>query len=174
VCFVSFLAEGAMLDWSAVYLHEVRQVDVARAGWGFVAFNVAMTITRLLGDGVIARVGSAPTVAIGGLLAAGGLALVVLAPDLRASLAGHALLGIGCANIVPVMFSLAGRQRRMPLHLAIPAVTTLGYAGVLAGPALIGFVADGAGLAAALLAVAVALALAALLGARTAGRELRA
>jgi predicted MFS family arabinose efflux permease len=174
VCFVSFLAEGAMLDWSAVYLHEVRQVDVARAGWGFVAFNVAMTITRLLGDGVIARVGSAPTVAIGGLLAAGGLALVVLAPDLRASLAGHALLGIGCANIVPVMFSLAGRQRRMPVHLAIPAVTTLGYAGVLAGPALIGFVADGAGLAAALLAVAVALALAALLGARTAGRELRA
>ena len=171
VCFVSFLAEGAMLDWSAVYLHEVRAVAVAQAGWGFDAFNVAMTLTRLLGDGVIARAGSAPTVAVGGLLGAAGLGLVVLAPDLRASLAGHALLGIGCANIVPVMFSLAGRQRRMPVHLAIPAVTTLGYAGVLAGPALIGFLAHGASLSAALLAVAVALAAAALLGARVAARH---
>ena len=60
----------------------------------------------------------------GGLLAAAGLALVVLAPDLRASPAGHALLGIGCANIVPVMFSLAGRQTRMPVP-GDPAVTTL-------------------------------------------------
>jgi hypothetical protein len=81
------------------------------------------------------------------------------------------VLGVGCANIVPVMFSLAGRQRRMPVHLAIPAVTTLGYAGVLAGPALIGFAAEVAGLGASLLAVAAALALAALLGARTAARD---
>ena len=168
VCFVSFLAEGAMLDWSAVFLHEARGVAVAQAGWGFVAFNLAMTMTRLLGDQVVARAGRAPTVLAGGLLGAGGLALLVLAPDLRLSLAGHALLGIGCANIVPVMFSLAGEQRRMPVHLAIPAVTTLGYAGVLAGPALIGFLAQAASLSWALLAVAAALAAACLLGARIA------
>src|SRR5690606_22933439 len=112
VCFVTFLAEGAMLDWSAVYLHEARAVPIAQAGWGFVAFNVAMTLTRLIGDGMIARTGSAPTVALGGLLGAAGLGLVVLAPDLPGSLAGHAMLGVGCANIVPMMFSLAGRQRR--------------------------------------------------------------
>lgn len=168
VCFVAFLAEGAMLDWSAVFLHEARGVAVAQAGWGFVAFNLAMTMTRLLGDQVVARAGRAPTVLAGGLLGAGGLALLVLAPDLRLSLAGHALLGIGCANIVPVMFSLAGEQRRMPVHLAIPAVTTLGYAGVLAGPALIGFLAQAASLSWALLAVAAALAAACLLGARIA------
>jgi len=110
----------------------------------------------------------------GGLLGACGLALVVLAPDLRISLAGHALLGVGCANIVPVMFSLAGEQRRMPVHLAIPAVTTFGYAGVLAGPALIGFLAQGATLAVSLLTVAGVLAAAGLLGARIAVRHLRA
>ena len=127
VCFVSFLAEGAMLDWSAVFLHEVKGVELERAGWAFVVFNLAMTATRL---------------------------------------AGYALLGVGCANIVPVMFTLAGGQTRMPEHLAIPAVTTMGYAGVLAGPALIGFVAQGASLTAALLLVACALAAASGLGAR--------
>lgn len=171
VCFVSFLAEGAMLDWSAVFLHEVRGIAVAQAGWGFVAFNLAMTATRLVGDGVIARLGRAPTVLAGGTVGACGLALAVLAPGLVLSLVGHALLGVGCANIVPVMFSLAGEQRRMPAHLAIPAVTTLGYAGVLAGPALIGFVAQGASLSTALLAVAATLAMAALLGARLGARR---
>jgi MFS family permease len=171
VCFVSFLAEGAMLDWSAVFLHEVRGIAVAQAGWGFVAFNLAMTATRLVGDGVIARLGRAPTVLAGGTVGACGLALAVLAPGLGPSLVGHALLGVGCANIVPVMFSLAGEQRRMPAHLAIPAVTTLGYAGVLAGPALIGFVAQGASLSTALLAVAATLAMAALLGARLGARR---
>ncbi|MDH5834342.1 MFS transporter [Luteimonas kalidii] len=173
VCFVSFLAEGAMLDWSAVFLHEVRGIAVAQAGWGFVAFNLTMTATRLVGDGVIARLGRAPTVLAGGAVGACGLALAVLAPGLGASLAGHALLGVGCANIVPVMFSLAGEQRRMPAHLAIPAVSTFGYAGVLAGPALIGFVAQGASLVFALLAVAATLAAAALLGARIGARHAR-
>ena len=166
VCFVSFLAEGAMLDWSAVFLHEVKGVALASAGWAFVVFNLAMTAMRLAGDRVVARVGRRATVLGGGLLGACGLALAMLAPDLGTGLAGYALLGIGCANIVPVMFTFAGAQTRMPEHLAIPAVTTLGYAGVLAGPALIGFIAQASSLATALLAVAAALALAASLGSR--------
>lgn len=166
VCFVSFLAEGAMLDWSAVFLHEVKGVELERAGWAFVVFNLAMTATRLAGDRVVAGVGRARTVLAGGLVGASGLALAMLAPGLGMGLAGYALLGVGCANIVPVMFTLAGGQTRMPEHLAIPAVTTMGYAGVLAGPALIGFVAQGASLTAALLLVACALAAAAVLGAR--------
>jgi len=166
VCFVSFLAEGAMLDWSAVFLHEVKGVELERAGWAFVVFNLAMTATRLAGDGVVARIGRVRTVLGGGLVGAAGLALAMLAPDLGTGLAGYALLGVGCANIVPVMFTLAGEQTRMPGHLAIPAVTTLGYAGVLAGPALIGFVAQGASLTVALLLVALALAVAATLGSR--------
>lgn len=172
VCFVSFLAEGAMLDWSAVFLHEARQVELERAGWGFVAFNLAMTGTRLVGDRVVAAAGRVRTVLAGGLVAAAGLALAVLSPGLVSALAGFVLLGVGCANIVPVMFTLAGEQTRMPEHLAIPAVTTMGYAGVLAGPALIGFVAQGASLAVALLLVAAVLAMAAVAGSRI-GRRTR-
>lgn len=171
VCFITFLAEGAMLDWSAVFLHEAKGIDLARAGWAFVVFNLAMTATRLAGDRVIARVGRARVVLAGGVTAALGLAFAVHAPDLATGLVGYALLGIGCANIVPVMFTLAGEQTRMPEHLAITAVTTLGYAGVLAGPALIGFIAQGASLTFALLLVAGALACASLLGAGIARRS---
>ena len=165
VCFVSFLVEGAMLDWSAVFLHEVKRVDLGRAGWGFVVFNFAMTAMRLVGDRVVARLGRAQAVLAGGLTGCGGLALVTLAPGFELQLAGYALIGVGCANIVPVMFSLAGDQTRMPERLAIPAVTTMGYAGVLAGPALIGFVAQGASLVTAFLLLAAALVVASIAGA---------
>jgi predicted MFS family arabinose efflux permease len=165
VCFVAFLAEGSMLDWSAVFLHEVRGVDASRAGWGFVAFNLAMTLARLAGDRTVARLGRARAVLAGGLLGGAGLAIATLVPGFAAALAGYALLGVGCANIVPVMFTLAGAQTRMPTALAIPAVTTMGYAGVLLGPALIGFVADASSLAAAFLLVGGMLALAAVVGA---------
>ena len=171
VCFVGLLAEGAMLDWSAVFLHEVKGVALERAGWAFVVFNLAMTATRLAGDAVVTRIGRVRTVLGGGLVGAFGMALAMLAPDLGAGMAGYALLGVGCANIVPVMFTLAGAQRRMPEHMVIPAVTTMGYAGVLAGPALIGFVAEALSLSAALLAVAATLALAAALGARIGRRR---
>ena len=165
VCFVSFLAEGSMLDWSAVFLHEVRGVGVERAGWGFVAFNVAMTAARLGGDRTVARLGRRRAVLAGGLLGCAGLLLLALVPRFWTAMLGCAVLGLGCANIVPVMFSLAGEQTRMPVGLAIPAVTTLGYAGVLLGPAAIGFVADAASLTAALVMVGAALALAAAVGA---------
>jgi predicted MFS family arabinose efflux permease len=164
VCFVTFLAEGSMLDWSALLLHEVRGVDVAHAGWGFVAFNLAMTLTRLLGDRVVDRLGHARAVLAGGLLACAGFLLATLAPRLELALAGYTLVGIGCANIVPVMFTLAGRQTRMPESIAIPAVTTMGYAGVLLGPAAIGFVAQHWSLPGAFILVTAALAGATFIG----------
>lgn len=165
ICFVSFLAEGAMLDWSAVFLHEAKGVALARTGWGFVAFNLAMTAMRLAGDRVVARLGRARAVLAGGCVGGAGLAIATLAPGFAAGLIGCTLVGVGCANIVPVMFSLAGEQSRMPAPLAIAAVTTMGYAGVLAGPALIGFIAQGSSLALAFVLVALALVAAAALGA---------
>ena len=165
VCFISFLAEGAMLDWSAVFMHEVRQVHVSRAGWGFVAFNLAMTLARLAGDRTMASLGRTRTLLAGGLIASAGLVLATLAPGFVAMLAGYALVGMGCANIVPAMFTLAGRQTRMPESMAIPAVATMGYTGVLLGPALIGFVAHGSSLTVAFLLVAVAVLAAAAVGA---------
>lgn len=157
LCFVAFLCEGVMLDWSAVFLHQVQQVPASRAGLGFLVFSVAMTLTRLFGDRIVARLGQHRAILLGSVVGAAGLLLVTFAPSLGLALPGYALIGLGCANIVPALFTLAGRQRAMPESLAIPAVTTLGYAGVLAGPALIGFVAHWASLATAFVLVAAAL-----------------
>ena len=78
---------------------------------------------------------------LGGLCAAFGFVVTVAVPFSEATLGGYALVGVGCANIVPVLFSAVGRQDVMPENVAVPAITTLGYAGILAGPAGIGFVA---------------------------------
>lgn len=150
VCFAMFLSEGAVLDWSAVFLSTVRHADPATAGLGYVAFAVTMTLGRLTGDRVVQALGAFRVVVCGALAAASGFALVVMAASPLAGLAGFALVGAGAANVVPVMFSAAGRQRDMPTHLAVAAVTTMGYAGVLLGPAALGFVASLTSLAAAL------------------------
>lgn len=168
LCGVVFLTEGSALDWSAVFLIQQRGLDPAWAALGYAAFSVTMTAGRLGGDAIVARLGRGRVVVLGGLLAAAGLALSVVVPAWEAALAGYALVGAGCANIVPVLFTAAGRQTAMPARVAVPAVTTLGYAGVLAGPALIGFVAQALGLPGALLLVA-----ALLLGVAAAGRSLR-
>lgn len=158
LAFVVFLAEGAMLDWSAVFLTDVRHVDPNTAGVGYVVFALTMTITRLLGDPVVERLGRVRAIVVGAILACVGFAVLTLVTPWQASLVGYVFLGLGCANIVPALFTLAGKQTRMPESVAITAVTTLGYAGVLAGPALIGFAAHAAGLTFAFLGVAVLLA----------------
>ncbi len=154
LCLIMFLAEGSIVDWSAVFLHEQRGVALAHAGIGFAVFSSTMTATRLLGDGLVRRLGRVHTVVAGGVCAFAGFVMATLAPAWEAVLAGYVLVGLGCANIVPIMFSLAGQQKDMPENLAVPAITTMGYAGVLAGPALIGFVAHSAGLTTAFMAVA--------------------
>ena len=105
-----------------------------------------MTVARLLGDALVARVGRERAIVFGGLLAASGVLVLTLVTPWQVSLAGYVLVGLGCANIVPALFSLAGPQTRMPGALAITAVSTLGFAGILAGPALIGFAANHFGL----------------------------
>lgn len=141
ICFALFLAEGAVLDWSAVFLTAVRDSDPATAGFGYVAFAATMTLGRLGGDRVVQQLGATRVVRFGALLAACGFLLAILAPSWALSVAGFGLVGAGASNVVPVMFSAAGRQRAMPTHLAVAAITTMGYAGVLLGPALLGFAA---------------------------------
>jgi len=162
MCFIVFLAEGAALDWSAVFLAQERGIDTAYAGLGYAAFALTMTAGRLTGDRIVRRLGSTRVIVFGGLTAAMGLALATFAPAWEAALAGYALLGAGCSNIVPVLYTAVGKQTVMPEHIAVPAITTLGYAGILAGPAVIGFIAHGSSLSfafglMALLLVAVAI-----------------
>ena len=154
VCFVVFLTEGSALDWSAVLLRTVHQAGAAQAGVAYAAFSATMTGGRFFGDRVVGRLGLVRTVGLGALVAAAGLAVAALAPSWPISAAGYALVGAGCANIVPALFTLTGRQTAMPEASAVAAVSVLGYAGILAGPAGIGLVANLSSLPAALLAVA--------------------
>jgi predicted MFS family arabinose efflux permease len=140
-CFALFLSEGAMLDWSALFLREQRGVGVELAGVGYAAFSIAMAIMRLLGDKLVERLNGKWVVVGGGLLAASGIFMVIGFPWLEATLIGFILLGTGAANIVPVFFSEGGKLKGVPASIAIPAISTMGYAGQLAGPALLGFLA---------------------------------
>jgi predicted MFS family arabinose efflux permease len=153
LCFIVFLAEGAMLDWSALVLTTLKGADPAHGGLGYAAFSVAMTTGRLTGDRVVQKLGSYRVVLLGSVCAAAGFVLAVLLPGTSGALAGFVLIGLGASNIVPVLFTATGRQTVMPPNLAIAAVTGIGYLGILAGPALIGFVAHGVGLAGAFLLV---------------------
>ncbi|CAI8704987.1 MFS transporter [Pseudomonas fluorescens] len=146
MCFIVFLTEGAALDWSAVFLAQERGIDTAYAGLGYAAFALTMTAGRLLGDRVVRSVGATRIILFGGLLAAAGLFLATFAPSWEAALLGYALVGAGCSNIVPVLYTAVGKQTVMPESIAVPAITTLGYAGILAGPAVIGFVAHASSL----------------------------
>ena len=154
LCMTVFLVEGSMMDWSAVMLTENHGMPVAQAGYGFAAFSLTMTFGRLTGDRIVARVGRRSVVTVGGLLAMGGILLATLVPFWQAALLGYAMVGLGCSNIVPVLFTAVGRQTSMPQSVAVPSMSTLGYAGVLAGPAAIGFIAHHSSLPMAFLLVA--------------------
>ncbi|MDQ1089916.1 MFS transporter [Siphonobacter sp. SORGH_AS_1065] len=142
LCFASFLSEGAMLDWGAIFLRDTKGVEESLAGIGYAAFSVAMAVMRLLGDGIVSRISSATVVIAGSLIGVAGFGLLIFSPWLVVTLAGFVLVGIGAANIVPVFFSEGGRLRDVPSSVAIPAITTMGYAGQLAGPAILGFLAQ--------------------------------
>ena len=142
LCFILFLVEGAMLDWSAVFLTTRRDVAPAQAGLGYAAFAAAMALGRLNGDRAVDVLGRRRMLRVGSAAAIMGLALVVLVQAQYVEFAGFLLVGAGCANLVPVLYTAVGNQSAMPAGPAISAVTTLGYAGILCGPALIGLVAQ--------------------------------
>ncbi|VVO57425.1 Inner membrane protein YbjJ [Pseudomonas fluorescens] len=141
LCFIVFLTEGAILDWSAVFLVSSRGLEPSIAGLGYASFAAAMTVGRLTGDAIVSKLGGVRVVALGGLCAAAGMVVSLGFDGWVAPLIGYALVGAGCSNIVPVLFTAVGRQQRMPQAVAIPAVISMGYAGILIGPVFIGAVA---------------------------------
>ncbi|WP_257169879.1 MFS transporter [Bradyrhizobium sp. SRS-191] len=138
---IMFLVEGAMLDWSALLLSGSGRLPAAQAGLGYIMFSIAMTAGRLIGDSIVARVGDRATLLWGSAIAIAGFVVLLAVPSIVAAMAGFALIGAGASNLVPVLFRRAGAQTAMPVGLAVAAVTTAGYSGVLLGPAGIGFVA---------------------------------
>jgi MFS family permease len=157
------LAEGSMLDWSAVFLVDKAGMIEKNAGIGFTAFSIAMTISRFGGNVVIQRIGRRWTITAGALVAASGFFLVTLLANPAGSVFGFAMIGLGAANVVPLIFSLTSESGGA-LGSNISFVSTLGYTGILTGPAVIGFVAHSKGFGVAFSGVACLLALVALSG----------
>lgn len=157
LCFILFLAEGAVLDWGALLLLQNPEMSPAWAGLGYAVFSAAMTLGRFSGDKIIQRFGRYPVMLTGALTAAAGMSLAVWLPWPEIALLAFLLVGFGLSNTVPMLFNAAGNQQDMPANLAISAMTTLGYAGILSGPALIGFISQWISLSGAFLAIALLL-----------------
>ena len=145
-CFISFMVEGAAMDWSGIYLTQQYGVNTAFAGLAYTFFAIAMTTGRFTGHYLIRYFGEKKLLTYSAICATLGLALVSIAPYWWLVLVGYTLVGTGCSNIVPIMFSRAGRQTVMPSAVALSCVSTMAYTGILVGPAFIGMVSELIGL----------------------------
>ncbi|AVH98462.1 MULTISPECIES: MFS transporter [Streptomyces] len=139
--FCGVFAEGASLDWSAVYLRDELGTSAGLAAASTTAFALTMAVARLVGDRVVDRFGAVRTVRVGGAVATLGGLLVVLAPHAAVALAGFGLLGLGVAVVVPLAFAAAGRSGPNPSQ-AIAGVATITYTSGLIAPSAIGGIAD--------------------------------
>ncbi|WP_166170007.1 MFS transporter [Acinetobacter sp. SA01] len=146
VCFIAFLSEGSAMDWSGIYLINEYGVKPALAGLAYTCFAIAMTSGRFAGHYLIKALGEKNIIIYSAVCAALGLFTVVVAPHWIVVLLGYALLGLGCSNIVPVMFSRVGRQSVMSKAAALSCVSTMAYTGSLLGPALVGISSEMMGL----------------------------
>jgi hypothetical protein len=149
------LAEGASGDWSAVYVKDALGAGAGVAGLAFAAFSLTMTAGRLAGDRLTSAWGPERLVRRGGLLGAAGLAAALLIAEPVAAIAGFACLGAGLSGVVPTIFRAAGTTPGIAPGVALAAVSTAGYTGFLAGPPLIGGLAQATSLPLALGLVAV-------------------
>jgi predicted MFS family arabinose efflux permease len=167
--FCSMFVESATMNWSAVFLSGPAHASAAVGAGGVVAYSVAMVAARLAGDPLTKRWGVAGLARRGGSLTCAGMALALLTRSPVPALIGFALVGAGCAALVPALFRVAAAAPGVSSGAGIAAVATAGYTGgVVNGPA-IGFLARGVGLTAALSLIAVAGALIAMLGPRLEG-----
>ncbi len=144
LCFFVFMLEGAMLDWSAVFMTSERGMSASLAGFGYTLYSITVTLGRLSGDRLVSALGGRHVLLFGCAIAGAGIILLVFTH--WGTLPGFILVGAGLANIIPILFTSAGNQPGVSADFAIPAVTLFGYSGLLAGPALIGFIAHHIGL----------------------------
>jgi Major Facilitator Superfamily len=142
ICFVTFMGEGCIADWSAIYLKESLKSNIAIAGLGYAGFSIMMAFGRLNGDTMIPKLGTRKLVVAGSVIAALGFSIVVLLHHQWAAIAGFTLIGLGFSCIVPILFSAAANVAGVSPATGISAVASGGLIGFLAGPAIIGLIAE--------------------------------
>lgn len=141
--FVCYLTEGAIADWSAIYMKQAHEAGPFIAVLAYMIFNACMTIGRFSGDMVIRKFGSVQTLTAGGILGVLGLCIGILSPNIVLALVGFGVVGIGVSVLVPILISMAGNLSGGDRNVAIARASTCGSIGLMAGPALIGFIAEG-------------------------------
>ncbi len=146
ICMVSFMSEGCVADWSAIYFKEILFAPKALISLGYAGFSIAMTVGRLNGDMLITKLGSKNVVVSGALLAATGFLVVVTAPLVIVCILGYIMVGMGCCCIVPVLFRASANIPGVSTVEGYAMVTTGGLIGFLAGPSVIGFISEKANL----------------------------
>ncbi|UFH54144.1 MFS transporter [Spirosoma sp. KNUC1025] len=140
------MGEGVALDWSAVYLRETLGASSQIAALGFGAFSLTMTSFRFVGDAILPKIGAKRWLQIGGLIGASGLLLAIALPYPPTALIGFALLGVGCSLGAPILYSASMRVAGIPPAAGLATFATFSFIGFLAGPPIIGFVAESFGL----------------------------
>ncbi len=141
------IPEGAVIDWSALYLRQELGSSVTASGFAFAAFSLTMAIMRFAGDLVRDRFGAVRTLRVCAVISIAGLITAGFAPTGNIAIVGFALAGIGISNLVPIVFSAAGNLPGLRPGVGLSVVTTMGYSGILLAPSAIGFIAEYSGLA---------------------------
>lgn len=170
VALIALVAEGAMYDWASVYMRDVVNASPAAASAGYAAFSGAMAAGRFAGDSIRARFGAARLVLVSASVACAGMAGALLLPYSVTALTGFALMGIGLANMMPVLFAAAMRVKGIHAAQGLAHVAGIAYVGLLLGPVVIGGVAQVTDLTIGLSVVALCAALVALIGPKVLGR----
>ena len=139
--FVLYLTEGAMLDWSSVFLVDERAMPLEQAGYGYAAFAIMMTSFRFIGDRIVLLMGRRRVIVLGTMLICIGFILAALIDHAYFTIASFALIGIGSSNVIPQLVSYVAKVKEVPMSISVTVVNSLGFTGVLLGPAIIGFLA---------------------------------
>lgn len=146
IAFCGMISENVMFDWSVNYFEKVVKADKGTVTTGYTTFILSMTLGRLVGDRLVGRFGAVRMLMINGVLVSAGFLLAALVPLLVPAAIGLLLIGLGDSIVVPVVYSLASKSKKMAPSYAISAVTMIGYLGFLTGPLLIGTISDKAGM----------------------------
>lgn len=140
VCTIAFLVEGSINDWSGVFMTTEKGIDISQSGLGLTLFTASAFLARLPGDSLTMHFGPRRLLALSLPAAFAGFLGILLISGGPLLFASYILIGVGCANTVPIFYSSLGTQKDMPVADAVAAVSTIGYAGILLAPAVLGFI----------------------------------
>lgn len=140
VCTIAFLVEGSINDWSGVFMTTEKGIDISQSGLGLTLFTASAFLARLPGDSLTMHFGPRRLLALSLLVAFAGFLGILIISGGPLLFASYILIGVGCANTVPIFYSSLGTQKAMPVADAVAAVSTIGYAGILMAPAVLGFI----------------------------------